>query len=283
MFEDHLLKRCLKRSDECSQGNDPMIYAAPLLVLVLLLAPGIRLLTIASRTRQVPELFGGLYFVGASVGISFRVFGASLQQTQPELAATANLIGHLALAMGTLAIVFFTQRVFHPDNTGARLFAGLLAITIVSSTIYTVATGEIYSESSTGVLIANFSRVVPTGWAFFESFRYWRAMRLRSRIGLADPVVTNRFLLWTLWTAGITLLPGTALMLRIFGRYMMTVHGISEVEVAGHQPAVIAMVRLAFVGIVPVTVAALCLSFFPPRAYLERLKHGAANEAAALS
>jgi hypothetical protein len=33
----------------------------------------------------------------------------------------------------------------------------------------------------------------------FESFRYWRMLRRRLRLGLADPVVTNRFLLWGIW------------------------------------------------------------------------------------
>ena len=49
------------------------VIAVPLLVFALLLAPGVRLLLLAQKTGQAPERFGGLYFVGASIGISWRI------------------------------------------------------------------------------------------------------------------------------------------------------------------------------------------------------------------
>ena len=63
---------------------------------------GDRLLMLALRTRQAPELWGGLYFLGASFGISLRMFGASNQFEMPEAAALANATGHVALAAGTI-------------------------------------------------------------------------------------------------------------------------------------------------------------------------------------
>ena len=56
----------------------------------------------------------------------------------------------------------------------------------------------------------------------FESFRYWRMLRRRLRLGLADPVVTNRFLLWAVWAACSTLnfvadLASRALYRLVFG------------------------------------------------------------------
>jgi hypothetical protein len=49
-------------------------------------------------------------------------------------------------------------------------------------------------------------------WNAIESFRYYGLMRRRTSLGLADPIVTNRFLLWgtgsvfaalAVWTASI--------------------------------------------------------------------------------
>jgi hypothetical protein len=35
-------------------------------------------------------------------------------------------------------------------------------------------------------------------WGSAEALRYWRVLRRRLRLGLTDPVVTNRFFLWGL-------------------------------------------------------------------------------------
>ena len=43
------------------------------------------------------------------------------------------------------------------------------------------------------------ARVAPYYWLAAESLSYWSAARRRVRIGLADPLVTNRFLLLGLW------------------------------------------------------------------------------------
>ena len=44
-----------------------MFLLGPILVFLLLVAPGIRLLLLAHRTREAPEFWGGLYFVGAAI------------------------------------------------------------------------------------------------------------------------------------------------------------------------------------------------------------------------
>ena len=44
------------------------------------------------------------------------------------------------------------------------------------------------------MIATNSAPLVPTYWAFFESFKYWGAMRKRAALGLGDPIVTNRFL-----------------------------------------------------------------------------------------
>ena len=48
-----------------------MIFIALFLAFLLLVTAGIRLLCLAVNTRERPEFWGGLYFIGAPVGLSY--------------------------------------------------------------------------------------------------------------------------------------------------------------------------------------------------------------------
>jgi len=245
---------------------------APILVFVFLLAPGIRLLALARKTRQAPELWGGLYFLGASFGISLRVFGASAQFDMPEAALLANSIGHVGLATGTVAMASFTQRVFHQESGRAKTFARVLGSGIAVTTLWTLVGGHVMVENSAAVISTNTLRIVPTAWAFFESFRYWRAMKKRGALGLADPVVTNRFLLWSIWTAGVSIMPALALAIRLAAMVLLPDLGNPSEAQATYQPQIMAFVRVVFLVVVPASVVALMLAFFPPRSYVARIR-----------
>ena len=91
------------------------------------------------------------------------------------------------------------------------------------------------------------------GWGSFESLRYWTRMKRRARLGLADPVVTNRFFLWGLAAGAAG--AGSAL-----GVGVSLVTGLSHMEI----PWVIASSSAhGFVAAV-----AISLAFVPPPAYL---------------
>ncbi|MCP5060460.1 MAG: hypothetical protein GY937_27495 [bacterium] len=247
----------------------------PLLIFLLFIAPGIRLLKLASRTRQAPELWGGLYFTGAAIGLSARVLGSSLLATAPELAFPINVVGHLAFASGTIAMTIFTLRVFHPSQEGARVFAGSVIVAIIATSAHTLMGGYASIENSYSIVATNFARLLPTSWAFYESLRYWRAMRRRDSLGLADPVVTNRFLLWSIWTGAVTALPLVALAIRLVA--ILALGSEPDARLLGTELAVamLRFVAILFVAIAPLAALALTLSFFPPSSYLERVRRRA--------
>jgi len=254
-----------------------MIAVGPILVFLLLVAPGIRLISLAVRTREKPELWGGLYFIGAAIGIPMRLFGSSLYLTNPELANTINTIGHCSFAFGTIAMTIFTFHVFHRESSRARIFATLTIAAIAATSTHTILGGFASIENSYSVVATNFSRLIPTSWAFYESLRYYRSMRRRQSLGLADPVVTNRFLLWSIWTGAVTLLPLIALALRTVG-----IVSLGNDEYATDLSALIVStmlkgVRVLFVIIAPVAAIALSLSFFAPATYIDRIRSRAAK------
>jgi len=103
--------------------------------------------------------------------------------------------------------------VFRPDTLWARCLAGfLLVLMAVGCLAYFF---ELQGENPrrpgdmVGLTMLN---TIPTAavyfWTTIESLSYYRRLRLRLRLGLADVVVTNRFLLWGLMTlaAGIAVL-----------------------------------------------------------------------------
>jgi hypothetical protein len=97
-------------------------------------------------------------------------------------------------------------------------------------------------------------------WGSFEALRYWGMMRRRVRIGLADPVVANRFLLWGIgaFAAGFGSLVGNVVQITT---------GVPSTEI----PWVLASSSAhGFVAAV-----AMWLAFVPPVAYkrfIERSK-----------
>jgi len=256
-------------------GVESMIFLGPCLVFLLFIAPGIRLLTLAFRTRQSPEFWGGLYFLGAAVGLSGRVLGSSLLATEPALANSINVIGHLAFASGTIAMTIFTVRVFHPSQKGARILAWTAVAAILATSAHTLIGGYASIENSYSMVATNLARLFPTSWAFYESLRYWRAMRRRDSLGLADPIVTNRFLLWSIWTGAVSALPLIALALRLVA--ILALGSEPDDRLLGTElaMAMLKFVAIFFVAVAPLAATALTLSFFPPATYLERVRRRA--------
>ena len=98
----------------------------------------------------------------------------------------------------------------------------------------------------------------------FESFRYWALLQRRLRIGLADPLVANRFLLWGVWAATVTLLNLSDPLARAW--YCAVAGTTTELipEVARHMIVVVVALTSAL-GLV--AAACLFLTFFPTAGY----------------
>ncbi len=90
-------------------------------------------------------------------------------------------------------------------------------------------------------------------WGSAEALVYWRKMRRRLRLGLADPVVTNRFFLWGLGAGAAGL--GTAI-------------GMVAQLVTGLPPLQMPWITLSSSLHGLTAAVALWLAFVPNQAYL---------------
>ncbi len=220
---------------------------------------GVRLLLLSRRTQQLPEFTIGLGLVlVAGVG-----YPLTLAATVPGLfpSAVARVLFALAMlstAIGSSSIFVFTWRVFRPDDAWGKALAGaaiagLLTQAVVASVMaFRVDDLRVLNEAGLWFTVRQSCIMLSYGWTAVEAFRYFALLRRRIALGLADPIVANRFLLW-----------GVAGVLSFTASGVMT-----AVVVGGADPVNNPVARLA-IGVGGFFVAvALYLAFMPPAAYL---------------
>lgn len=186
----------------------PAILAIALFSLASLVV-GIRLVLLARRTRELPELLAGL----ALLGLGPFGFGLTVLSTMliPHSLLAADLlwaIASLALNAGCAANYVFSYRVFHPGSRPVRGVVGFfIAVLVALWLIEAWLTGFAAAETASfATRAADWMRGGALLWGAFESLRYWTLLRRRLLLGLADAVTTRRFLLWgvALLSSGIT-------------------------------------------------------------------------------
>ena len=100
-------------------------------------------------------------------------------------------------------------------------------------------------------------------WTALESLTYHRMLRRRLALGLADPVVVNRFLLWALSGLALVALCG----------------GIGASILAGYAPLRDGPPLLCIGGASVVASVTWYLAFLPPAGYVRFLRRRVGTEA----
>ena len=234
------------------------------------LAIGLRLVWLARRNRGLPELLIGLGILGIGpAGFALMVFGLLLGESRPGLVVAALATAQLAIGGGATSAYVFNWTVFRRDSALARAVVVAAGLLFVATFVARFLTGS-YSlplrlDLWTHVSSANV--IVCMLWGSFESLRYYGLMRRRARLGLADPVLANRFLLWGL---GI----GSAGLGSLIGNIVMFVTGTVMGELDGLT------LSNSLFGLASAVL--MWIAFLPPAGY-RRWIEARANDRAALS
>jgi hypothetical protein len=236
-------------------------WASHLGLLLFLATSGLaggRLLWRGIRTGDLEErLLGVTYFVGGPLGyvpLVLVVIGA----TPDEWTRPLRAFGHLSLELSALALYVFDRRVFRPGSRGAGAATALCCAGLGVGWLGLVLVDGLRGRTMDGSGAYWFDFWMRAGayvWATFESFLHHARARRRRTLGLADPVTVNRFLLWGLAMAAVTGMFANSLIAKAF----------SPTPLSQLVDGVLAAVASA----------AIWLTFFPPRRYLERLRAGA--------
>jgi hypothetical protein len=193
------------------------------------LAIGLRLVWLAHRNRGLPELLIGLGILGIGpAGFALMVFAMLFGQGRPLLALVLLAAAQLAMSGGAVAAYVFNWTVFRRGAAWARALVGVAAAAFAVAFLGRLATGSyvLPMRLDAWSQLSSFDVILCLLWGSYESLRYHDLMRRRARLGLADPVLANRFLLWGL---GI----GSAGVGSLIGNLVMLVRGSAMVELDG--------------------------------------------------
>ena len=223
---------------------------------------GIRLLLLSARTRKLPETAMGLGLLLMG-GVGYPVIAVARAATGlPDgLRGALGFTYMLSMLLGIFALALFNWRVFRPESGGARLAVVAISAGMAISLLGQGLFGSGYLEVATGItspwLRAQlFLPATALGWASVESLRYHLLLRRRLALGLADPLVADRFRLWGIGTGAATLLNATSSTTTAMGYDMST-------TVAG-------ALMIGTLGLV--AAGTTWFAFVPPAGYARRVR-----------
>jgi len=165
---------------------------------------GIRLVRVWWRTRALPEFCVGFGMASVALGcMPLTALGRSPQLVTTPVGRALFCAG---IGMATLTFILvwlFDWRVFRPQARWAAVLFGVASCSLVgcwAGMAHAELTGETLPDIMwrarpfTGGLL--FLLCSSYAWGAVESLSYWGTMRRRMSIGLVDPVLADRFLLW---------------------------------------------------------------------------------------
>jgi hypothetical protein len=240
--------------------------------LLLSLVIGVRLLRLSRRLGGGPELWLGLFFLIASflgMGLSHLVYmsWADAALALPEPIGSVLNAGYLfgtTAGMGCLYV--FTRLTFRPGERWARLLVAAVSVTMLIGFLGIGLTDGYRLRLVPGAAywITWAARTSVFLWLLIESFRYWSLLRRRLRLGLAEPLLTNRFLLWGVWATTLFVTGQIDPLARI---WYVRMYGASEQLVPElGQSIVLWMVTVSSVLLI-LAMSTLYLTFFPTASY----------------
>jgi hypothetical protein len=233
----------------------------------------IRLLLLARRTGEKPELLLGLGILGTAVlGYGVLIAAAVARGVDEPVATTSGeralqAAGVVLHDAGVSMVVLFVLTVFRAgERWAAGLAAAMLAALWAGSLGWELENGFRNVGIGNGFWWLRYAVIwsYPL-WTSVESYRYYGLMRRRVALGLAEPLVANRFLVWGSASLGTALATWTASL-----PYFLASDPAAAVA---WRPLI--HVATATFGVA--TVALYALTFFPPAAYRRRLAGAAAR------
>ncbi len=241
-----------------------LVGVAMLLFIVTCSAVGIRLLWLAKSGGGRPALLCGNGFsLIAILGFPLGVLSGMGIAPVGEVLLPLATVSLLANWLGISSFFVFTVSVFRPNALWAHTLAGAAIACMGMACVAELAGIALAPDTASSFVVTwgwsatfNAMCILCFGWMSCEGFTEWWKSRRRLALGLSDPVVSNRLLMWGVFGASTTSL--CAVLLGV----LLT-----------RQPTVtspLAQSAQALFGIV--SSGAATLAFFPPPAYLAKLR-----------
>ncbi len=214
---------------------------------------GARLIRLSWRSQKSPELL-----LGSSLllwGLAYVCWQIPIAMANQPLTQPLFFVGRVFNDAGTIVFANFTWIVFRPQARWAKTLVFAIAIGVFAGVVGSIAVGDwegVQPISNPWWWVDWAAGLVAMSWVSVEGFIHYRNAWRRVRLGLCDPLVCNRYLLW-----GITGIAWT-----VFTGMM----AVQTIEFETQQVWSIAIDRAN--GTLDITgVALVWLICFPPRFY----------------
>jgi hypothetical protein len=219
---------------------------------------GARLVRLGIRTGSAAEGLLGLTFLIWTLSYALWVIAVAWQP-QPALESQLFIASRLATNLGGVGFAFFPLLAFRRGSTWAKWLSASIAICLIFGTAGSGWAGDpegIEPLSNVWWWFDWFGEIAPAIWIGVEGLHHYGTTRPRVRLGLCEPIVGHRYLLWGL--AGVF---WTLLDFVIVGQYV-------EFWATHSWSATLDK----FVGLCEIAALALIwLAYFAPAAYQRKI------------
>jgi hypothetical protein len=230
----------------------------------------VRLLNMVRGTWSIPEAsvaIGYLFIAGIGYPMVAASIGAweSLGETT---SVSIQIVGGIILRVGLAGIFIFTWQTFRAEAGWAKAFAIAGILLLAVNTAHGIAglldaasfeAAIVFAGSGPPTIASIALAALAFGWPAAESLAYYVKLRRRQALGLADPVVVNRFLLWGIACSSSVFIAGINVAAALAGRNIME-----------YPPAMITSATLGIMNSI-----LLILAFLPPAPYLRFVRRRA--------
>jgi hypothetical protein len=206
------------------------------LFMVLNSVTGVRLLWLASRTRELPELYLGIgHLLGGALGWALVLMSYIIGSPTTSSPALALMLGGLfCLNVAHVALSLFAWRVFAPGSRWQAIPFAIVSLTLVADFIHNGLMLRVFAPPPSELWFwpGCLARSAAWVWLTTVTFAYHRKLRRRLPLGLTDPVTVNRMFLMFLAGAFIVVLAlvvNTASVLGVWTRHPLLMVSLSSI------------------------------------------------------
>jgi len=226
-------------------------YITSIIAGAFYLIASLRLLRLNRRTGERPELLLGVYFVFS--GAYYVAYNLPSLFGLDPWTASAEWILEWIFVVGVFPYLVFIRSVFRPESAWAGVLVGCCSILLLLGTALGALDGSgIYSFNNPWFLVEWAGYTAPCVWMCWEALLSRQGAQKRARLGLCEPVVSNRYLL-----------------LALFGGFqcLACLADLSFANDISNSQAASLISNVLLGGTEIASVAVLWLAFFPPRFY----------------
>jgi hypothetical protein len=223
---------------------------------------GARLVWRGIRTRSTTERLLGLTFLVWTLSYVFWVLAVALQG-QTALGSQLFIASHVGNSLGAIGIAYFPLLAFRRGVTWAKWLSAGITICLIVGTA-----GSVWAGDPEGVnALTNIwwwpewiGEIASAIWIGAEGLNHYGTSRKRVRLGLCEPIVGHRYLLWGLAGAFWTLLG-----------FLVVVQFVEFWVTQSWSASLDNLVGFCEVG----AIAMIWLAFFAPARYQRRINSSA--------